>query len=71
MKTYHITATRPAHQVFYFSVTAESEEKALKMIQKGEALCSDYEVIDEPEIDSELTVIAETEVMQSEEKIVE
>lgn len=68
MKTYHITKTQQAHQVWYYSVTAESEEKALEMINNGEIESSDYEVIDEPEANYELTVIAETEPIKVQEE---
>ena len=61
MKTYHITETKTAIQVWYYSVTAESEEKALEMIKNKETKPADYEVTDDPESESELTVIAETE----------
>ena len=52
MKVYHITETKPAYQVWYYSVEAESEEKALEMIKNGETKPSDYEIVDEPEVDS-------------------
>ena len=70
MKVYHITETKPAYQVWYYSVEAESEEKALEMIKNGETKPSDYEIVDEPEVDSTLTVIAETEpiVVQEEQE---
>jgi len=61
MKIYHITETRPAVQVWYYSVEAESEEQALEMIMNGEGDIKDCETVDEPEADSEYTVIAETE----------
>ena len=61
MKIYHITETRPAVQVFYYSVEAESEEQALKMVENKDIEPQDFETVDEPEAYSELTVIAETE----------
>ncbi len=61
MKIYHITETKPAHQIFYYSVAAESEEQALKMVENKDVEPQDSEVVDEPEANSELTVIAETE----------
>jgi len=60
MKTYHITETRPAYQIWYYSVEAESEEQALKMVENRSVDPQDSESIDEPEADSEYTVIAET-----------
>ena len=59
MKTYHITETRPAYQIWYYSVEAESEEQALKMVENRSVDPQDSESIDEPEADSEYTVIAE------------
>ena len=61
MKIYHITETKQAIEVLYYSVEAESEEQALEMIMNGEVESKDCEIVDDLEADSEYTVIAETE----------
>lgn len=61
MKIYHITETKQAIEVLYYSVEAESEEKALKKVIDGSVEPNDTEVVSDPLSSSDYTVIAETE----------
>lgn len=48
MPIYNITETKPALQRWEFTVMAENEEEALRMVKDGEVDPEDYFVDEEP-----------------------
>lgn len=56
MPVYNITETKPALQRWEFTVEAENEEEALRMVKDGEVDPEDYIVDDEPFESSEYDV---------------
>lgn len=56
MPIYNITETKPATMYWEFTVIAESEEEALRMVQDGEVESDNYYTQEDAIGDSEYTI---------------